>query len=641
MAAILLSIRAGASAPDAAVQDDAAGSASSLKRLSIEELLNTEVTSVSKTGEPLSEAAAAIYVITRDDIRHSGATSIADMLRLAPNLQVAQITSSSFAITARGFNSSAASKLLVLVDGRSVYTPYHSGVAWDVQDVLPEDIERIEVISGPGATLWGSNAVNGVINITTRKSSDTQGAVLQLGGGNLEQRASVQYGGRFGDAVTYRAYIDSFHYSDDVTASGANARDNWKKTQGRFRLDWTPSADQVTLQGDFYQGTEDELIPPRQGISGGNLLVRWNHEWAGGSALQVQSYYDYVAFILPGIASDYLNTYDLEAQHSFALGSRQMVVWGAGLRVENDTLPTTLSSTQPLLFSPLSRTLNVADIFLQDTISLRDNVKLVLGTKFEQDPYTGFEPLPSARLSWKVTDSDLLWAAVSRAVRAPSRIDRDLYEVIGPVVVIKGGDFQPEKLIAYELGYRAQPVVNASVSVSAFYNVYKDLRSVESLQGGVYPLEFANRMRGNTYGIEAWANYQVKQWWRLAAGANWLHKNLHFEAGSSGLGGTALAGDDPAYQVSFRSTVDLARGWVLNLDLRRIGALPEPVSPSYTELDARIGWTVSPSVEIALKGANLLHPHHLEFGTAATPLQLGATGVESGRSVLAEVRCRF
>jgi iron complex outermembrane receptor protein len=348
-----------------------------------------------------------------------------------------------------------------------------------------------------------------------------------------------------------------------------------------------------------------------------------------------------VAFCLPGLASDYLNTYELEAQHSFALGARQFLVWGAGLRVENDNFPTTLTNTQVLLFSPQSRTLSFVDVFLQDSISLSGNIKLILGTKLEHDPYTGLEPLPSVRLSWKVTDSQLLWAAVSRAVRAPSRIDRDLYEVIGPVVVVKGGSFEPEKLIAYELGYRAQPAADISVSFSTFYNVYDDLRTLEPQQNGQLPYEFANRMRGRTYGVEAWANYQMRPWWRLTAGANWLHKDLHFEAGSSGLGGTALAGDDPTYQVSLRSTMDLARAWALSFDVRNIGALPDPASPSYTELGARIGWTVSPAIEIALKGSNLLHPHHLELGTAPTPIQLGPTGVESGRSVLVELRCRF
>jgi iron complex outermembrane receptor protein len=235
----------------------------------------------------------------------------------------------------------------------------------------------------------------------------------------------------------------------------------------------------------------------------------------------------------------------------------------------------------------------------------------------------------------------LLWTAVSRAVRAPSRVDRDLFEIFGPVVYLRGGDFQAEKLTAYELGYRAQPSANSSMSISTFYNVYTELRSAEYSAGGTLPGMFANLMAGNTYGVEIWGNYQVSEWWRLAAGANWLHENLHFEPGSSGVGGIALAGNDPTYQVSIRSTMNLARDWLLNLDLRNIGALPNPASPSYTELNARIGWTVSPSVEISLTGSNLIHPHHLEFGTTSAPLQLGATGVETGRSVFIDGRWKF
>ena len=616
-------------------------SVSSLKSLSLDELLDVQVTSVSKTAEPLSDAASAIYVITRDEILRSGARSIPDMLRLAPNLQVAQITASTFAITARGFNGPAASKLLVLIDGRSVYTPYHSGVSWDVQDVPAEDIERIEVISGPGATLWGANAVNGVINIITRNSADTQGATAQLGGGNLEQRANLQWGGKLGEGVSYRAYVDTFNYDDDASAGGAGARDGWHKSQGGFRLDWTQSADRVTVQGDWSGGSEKTLAPPDETTSDANLLARWNHKLNNGSELQVQSYYDYLALTLPGVASDYLNTYDLEIQHNFTWGSRQSIVWGGGVRAEHDNFYTVLSATQPLLFSPQRRTLNFADAFIQDSLSLTEAVKLILGTKLEDDPYTGVEVLPSARVSWKVTDSNLLWAAVSRAVRAPSRIDRDLSEFAGPVAVIQGGNFQPERLTAYELGYRAQPTAKTSVSISTFYNDYRDLRTIEPSAGGVLPFMFANRMAGNTDGIEVWGNYQVSAWWLLTAGANWLHENLHFEPGSSELGGLALAGDDPSYQASLRSTMNLAPDWMLQLDLRRVSALPDPVSPAYTEADARIAWSLSPKIELSLVGSNLLHAHHLEFGTGRTPIQLGPTGVETGRSVFVNLRCKL
>jgi iron complex outermembrane recepter protein len=616
-------------------QDDAL-STSSLKTLSIEDLMNLEVTSVSKRGEPVSDAAAAIYVITREEILNSGARSLPDILRLAPNLQVAQITSSTFAVTARGFNGPAASKLLVLIDGRTVYTPYHSGVSWDVQDVLPEDIERIEVISGPGATLWGANAVNGVINIITRKAGDTQDGSLRLGGGNLEQRGSVQYGGQAGSAVDYRAYVDSFHYGDDVTAAGTNARDAWQKSQGGFRVDWMPAGDLVTLQGDLYTGSEEQLPSGDDSVSGHNLLTRWNHAFSEASSLQIQAYYDYTKTSLPGVGFDELNTYDLDVQHAFVWGSRQSIVWGGGVRTEDDNFP-----TQVPIFSPPQRTLDYSNAFLQDTISLSRTLNLIVGTKYEHDAYTRGELLPDARLSWKVSDSNLLWAAVSQAVRAPSRIDRDLFEEVGSVVLLRGGDFQDERLTAYELGYRSQLSAKSSLSISTFYNVYSELRSVQYSPGPALPVMFANGMSGTTDGLEAWGNYQVSEWWRMSAGGNWLHENLHFNPGSDNIGGIALAGDDPSYQIALRSTMTFASRGLLYLDLRHIGALPSPASPSYTELNAHVSWTVSRAVTWALTGSNLLHPHHLEFGTTAAPLQLGATGVESGRSLFLEMQSRF
>ena len=637
IAATILGCGAGVHAPGALAQTQD-GSVSSLKALSIEDLMKIEVTSVTKAAEPLSDAAAAVYVITRDDILRAGARSVPDMLRLAPNLQVAQLTSSTFAVTARGFNGTAASKLLVLVDGRSVYTPYHSGVSWDVQDVLPEDIERIEVISGPGATLWGANAVNGVINIVTRKSSDTPGVALDVGAGNLEQRGSAQYGGQLSETVHYRAYVDSFHYSHDLTASGANAQDDWHKTQGGFRMDWTPAADLITLQGDFYDGSESKRPPPDQSITGQNVVARWNHDLGGGSGLQIQAFYDHILFSLPGVASDDVHTYDLDLQHSFFLGTRQSIVWGGGYRLQYDDFPTLLSATQLLEFIPADRKLALGNVFVQDSLSLTRSLKLILGTKAEDEPYTGWETLPSARLSWKVSDQQMTWGAVSRAVRAPSRLDRDLYEILGTVVVIRGGDFQSEKLTAYELGYRAQPTSNSSLSLSTFYNVYDDLRTAEYSPGPRLPAMFANLMGGETYGVEAWGSYQALDWWRLDAGANWLHENLRFAAASGRLTGLSIAGDDPSYQLSLRSTMFFARHALFYLDLRQIGSLPDPASPAYTELNARLAWNFSRSLQVSLQGSNLIHARHLEFGTTTAPLQLGATGVESGRSLFFAVR---
>jgi iron complex outermembrane receptor protein len=611
-----------------------------LRQLSIEDLANVDISSVSKAPQSLSDAAAAIYVITHDDIVRSGATSIPEMLRLAPNLQVARLTSSSYAITARGFNGTVAAKLLVLIDGRSVYSPFQAGVFWDMQDVLPEDVERIEVISGPGATLWGANAVNGVINIITRRSDDTQGAYAEAGAGNLERRGTAQYGGKIGDATTYRVYMTGYDYLDGRTAAGTNALDGWDKYQGGFRVDWKPAGDLVTVQGDAYQGFEDNGSPVGTTIAGQNVIFRWTHEIAAGQALQVQTYYDYTSRG-SGSGTDYLHTYDLDVQHSFSWGGWQHLVLGGGYRVEEDNFPTTPSSAAAIFFAPQSRMLELGNVFVEDTIALTDTLKFTAGTKLEESPYVRPELLPSLRLSWKPTESQLLWSAVSRAVRSPSRLDRDLVETVGRTTIITTGDFQSEKLIAYELGYRAQPLKQASFSISTFYNDYRDLRSADFVTNGTLPVVFANSMEGNTYGVEAWGNYQLLDWWRLSGGANWLHKNLQFVPGSHPAVGIAIAGDDPAYQVSLRSAMDVTKDVLLDVDLRRIGALPNPASPAYTEMDVNIGWTVTRFLEVSLRGSNLLHDHHLEFGSVSAPLQLGSAGTETGRTFFIDVKWRF
>ena len=619
-------------------------SARDLDAVSIEDLGKIDVTSVSKVDQPLSDAPAAIYVITHDDIIRSGATSLPDILRLAPNLQVAQITATSYAITARGFNGSAADKLLVLVDGRSVYTPFFSGVFWDVQAVPPEDIDRIEVISGPGATLWGANAVNGVINIITRKAAETQGALVSGSEGSLERGLSLQYGGRLGADIAYRVYGMAKEHDNDTTTAGVDARDGQRLQQAGFRVDWTPSRDLATLQGDLYNATDAEKITAAEANRGYNLLARWTHPMADGSTLQVQAYYDDLTRRIPAVASDSLHTYDLSAQHSFAWGTRQQFVWGGGFRLMQDRFvvtPGNISNPLTQFFNPEARTLTQSDLFGQDMLAITPALKLVLGLKIEKDPYVALAPLPSVRLSWKFTSSDLLWAAVSRAVRAPSRLDRDFFETSGSTLVLKGGDFQSEDLIAYEIGYRTQRSERLSFSVSAFYNVYQDLRTFDFAPGGGLPATIANRMEGETYGVEAWASYRMTDWWLLSGGANWLQENLRFKPGASHLGGIASAGDDPSYQVQLRSSMKLTPSLLLDLDLRSIGALPDPASPAYTELGGRLAWAATDRIELSVVGANLLHDHHLEFGSGGSSVQLGATGVEAERSVTVNARLKY
>jgi iron complex outermembrane receptor protein len=614
-----------------------AQSVADLQSMSLGQLADIDVTSVSKRAESLSDADAAVYVITHDDIVRSGATSIPEILRLAPNLQVAVISANSYAITARGFNGNAADKLLVMIDGRSVYTPLFGGVIWDEQDVPPEDIERIEVISGPGATLWGANAVNGVINIITRKAADTPGGLLELAAGNRESRASVQYGGKLADDLAYRVYAETFSILNDKTSTGVDAGDGWAKAQGGFRLDWTPGADRVTLQGDLYHGTEQQLAAPSLDMAGGDIQATWQHQLAGGSSLQLLTYYDETRRFTDGIGGYSLQTYDLELQHSISLGDRQKIVWGVGGRVYQDRF----ENAGNVVFLPAASTQGLGDIFGQDSIALTKALQLTVGVKLEKDPYIdGAAVLPTARLSWKLADDALLWAAVSRAVRAPTLFDEDLQDSVVPSVLILQGnhDFRLEKLTAYELGARFRFARTASVSISAYYNVYDDLRSLEWLQMDRIPLllQWGNMMQGETYGIEVWGDYRPRDWWTLAAGLDLQHQDLRFKPGASTANSIDEAGDDPDVQASLRSTVGLGHHVSWTLDARYVGALPNPQIPAYAELDTTVSWAVTPRLQLYVTGANLLHPQHLEYEEA------GATvGDEVPRSVMVGTKLRF
>jgi len=609
----------------------AADTVPDLRNLSIEDLGEIEVTSVTKRAEPVRQAPTAIYVITGDEILRSGATSVPEMLRLAPNLDVAQASAHTYAISARGFNGTLANKLLVLIDGRTAYTPLYGGVYWDMQAVLRDDIDRIEVISGPGSTLWGANAVNGVINITTRSSADTQGAVLEIGAGNVERRASFRYGGRVNDDLTYRAYGLGFSRRASRTAADVSVRDNWYLPQGGFRADWSRGDDEITLQGDLYRGAEEQPATVDQRIEGENVLARWRHRFSDASNLQIQAFFDRThRFDTAGYT---MRIYDLDVQHSFALGSWNDIVWGGGYRVMHDRM------TNVALFQilPETTTLRLGNVFVQDTATISDRVKLTAGVKLEDDPYSGLAVLPSGRLSWQVTDSAMLWAAVSRAVRAPTRYDRGVVQKLTPTLTFLTGsaNFTSEKLTAYEVGVRLQPMQSLSFSVSGFYNDYEDLRSIEpSATPTTLPLFFGNGMAGEVYGVEAWANVRLLPWWQMSAGVNVQHQSLHFEPGSSGLGGIEQAGNDVGHTVSVRSSMNLTDTLSFNIDIRAVGSRPKPATPDYAEMNARLAWAASEMLEFSVSGFNLLHARHLEFATQ------GSSNFIS-RSFLAEARIRF
>src|SRR5579859_7008191 len=437
-----------------------------LKQLNVEDLMNVEVTSVSRHPEKLLAAASAIQVITQEDIRRSGATSIPEALRLADNLQVAQKNSHDWAISARGFNTDLANKLLVMIDGRTVYTPLYSGVFWDVQDYLLEDIDRIEVISGPGGALWGANAVNGVINIITKSAKDTQGMYAEAGGGSQPQDfAGVRYGGALGADTAFRVYSKYFDRSAEVLANGDSASDSWRQGRAGVRVDSEASArDRLTLQGDYYDSRESEQTGGIAALSGANVLGRWTRSVSENSDWSLQSYIDQthlgdpvapltvsgVQFSPPGTLYDDLTTYDVDFQDRFSLGARHRVVWGLGYRRTQDAV----IEAPAVGFFPAVLDQNLYSGFVQDEIAFPKNLSFTLGTKLEHNDYTGFEFEPDARFSWAVSSEQALWAAVSRAVRTPSRIDHDLSEGTPPyLVLLKGSaNFTSEALLAYELG---------------------------------------------------------------------------------------------------------------------------------------------------------------------------------------------
>jgi len=589
------------------------GRSAELADLSLEELANLEITSVSRRAERLADAPASLFVITGDDIRRSGVTSLPEALRLAPNLEVARIDARQYAISARGFNNSIGNKLLVLIDGRTVYTPLFSGVFWDAQDTMLEDIERIEVISGPGATVWGANAVNGIINVITRRALDTRGTYAEGGIGNQERGVSARHGVELDGGGALRVYGKFFERDNTVRANGVAVRDEWRNRQVGFRGDWGTAASGFTLQGDAYDGSIQQAAGNDIVISGGNLLARVNRRLADSDRLQAQVYFDNTARDIPGTFGERINTLDTQAQHIFQAYRDHLVTWGGGYRRAYDQV----SNTGVLAFLPAKKTLEWTNLFLQDEIELQPQLRFTLGAKTESNPYTGWEFLPSARLAWKPERSQLLWSALSRAVRAPSRLDRDLFAPGQPPFFLAGGpDFRSEVAKVFELGYRTQPSARLSYSVTGFYAIYDHLRSVEPGPGGA--LVLGNKMEGKTKGIEAWGTFQAASWWRLSAGAVLLDQHLQLKPDSGDSTGVAAAGNDPKHQFTLRSSLDLSGDQQFDVMARYVGDLPNPQVQAYTAVDARYAWRMRRDLELSLTGTNLFDRRHPEFGTVAT-----------------------
>lgn len=602
--------------------------------MSLAELAQVKVTSVSKTAQAVSTAPATIYVITHEEILRSGARSLSEALRRAPNLLISQQSPSSSVVSARGFGGNTpdqnfSNKLLILIDGRSVYSPLFSGVFFDQLDLLLEDIDHIEVISGPGATLWGANAMNGVINIITRSSRDTESAFVQTAAGNQDTELGARYGGAFGRDGSYRLYALGFDRESFELNDGSNAHDRWRKGQAGFRTDWGEAQDLVTVQGDAYRGTEEQFAAQEVGISGANVLGRWQHA-TGTSQWQIQAYVDHSEAGQPVSGAGFvLNVYDVEAQQSLSLDRAGDWVWGIGERLSNYHI----ANSATLLFLPAHRELNLTDLFAQGTFTLSPQFKLITGIKLENDPYSHWTAMPDVRLSWTPGTQTTLWAAAARAVRSPTPLDVDVVEKVGSMVFLTGsGAFRTEKLTAYELGYRSRFADWMSLSAAAYYNVYDDLRTVEPYSATSFlPLRWGNEMAGQTYGLEAWADFQLTSWWRLSPGFRSFHERLHFVQGASQLLGLSQAGDDPATSASLKSSMTLDRTVSFDANLRHVTALPAPAVPGYYELNLRLGWRASRTCELSLNGYNLLHARHQEYENAGFVQ----------RSFLAEARWRF
>jgi iron complex outermembrane recepter protein len=536
-----------------------------------------------------------------------------------------------------------------MIDGRTVYTPLYSGVFWDAQDYLLEDIDHIEVISGPGGTLWGANAVNGVINIVTRKADDTQGLYAEGGAGSeLNGTAGVRYGGTLTPRIHYRVYGKYMDFDDSALAGGSSAGDAWHRRQAGFRMDAADAGlGAWTVQGDMYSNHEHVAAGGTSLLQGQNLLGRWDRELGGDAGVRVQVYYDRTRISLPvapltigasvlsppGTLHDELQTFDLDLQHRRPLGGANVVTWGLGFRYTHDVV----DNAPALAFLPDELDQQLYSAFVQDEIRLHERLSLIVGSKVEHNSYTAYEFEPSLRLQWQAAETQTAWAAVSRAVRTPSRIDRDLYEGPAPYpTILKGSpDFESEHVLAYELGYRAQAGANFTTSLATFYNVYGDVRSTTFTPVTLLPFYFQNGLAGHTWGAEWTGTWQITDNWSLHAGYTLLQERLHVKPGYFDLTNAHNETADPQQQASLRSALDLSGRVTLDLDLRWVDTLINSNGPAlgsvpaYIDLNARLAWRATDHVELSVTGVNLLHDQHVEYGfpsPARAQIQRGVYG---------------
>jgi iron complex outermembrane receptor protein len=638
-----------------------------LTNLSIEDLMDLQVTSVSKTGQTLSRAASSIFVITPDAIRRSGATNIPDLLRMVPGLDVAQINANTWAVSARGFNGRFSNKLLVLLDGRSVYTPTFGGVFWEVLDLPLDNIERIEVIRGPGGSVWGANAVNGVINIISRKSSETQGGFLVAGDGNVEQGfGTAQYGGKAGKSTNYRVYAKYLNQGQFPSLTGVDGADGWWVLRGGFRSDIAlSSTDTLMIQGDLYTGREGDptskfVLTPAPAtvnvellvnLSGGFLQGIWNHKSSAHSNTSLQLSYDTYKRI-DQLRED-RKTFDLDFQHNFSGWTRQNLIWGLTYRYsasKSDGLGTSLV--------PADLNAQLFSAFIQDEIVIvPDQLFLTIGAKLEHNYYTGFGAMPSGRVAWVPTQRHTLWAAISKTERTPSEIDAairaELGEFTGPggipvlSTLVGNPHIGNEESTVYEMGYRTMVSQQLSIDFTAYYSNESHQKTSEPSTPFlvttpsphlVLPLIDENLMHGETSGAEIAVNWKVTRRWNLSPGYAFEQIHMHLAPTSQDTTSVSGAqGSSPVNAAQLRSHLALARGLAWDASAYFVGRLSDPEEPSYTRLDTGLSWELGEGIGLSLVGQNLLKSRHQEFvditGTAGTTL--------IKRSAYAKVEWRF
>jgi iron complex outermembrane receptor protein len=643
----------------AAAQDNNRRPGPDLTQVPIEALMEMEVTSVARRSEKISQSPAAVTVITQDDIWREGALTIPDALRLVPGLEVARLDANQMAVSVRGFNDVFANKLLVIQDGRSIYTPLFSGVFWDVQGTLMEDIERIEVIRGPGATLWGANAVNGVINIMTRSAKDTQGTLLSAGGGtDMQAFAGARYGAKISDNAWFRIYGQYMEHDDSPRPDGQDARDGYQIGRGGFRVDWDVSEQNLlTLQGDIYRGamnqtfntfdpssmpTLQRVVQDNFYVGGGNVITRFSHQISPDSDLSLQMYYDRTERHTVIFGED-RDTFDADFQYRVTPVSRNELVLGLEYRFTRDRV----SNSPTISLMPDRRTVELFSAFVQDEITLvEDWLRLTLGSKFEQNDFTGFEFQPGGRLLWTPTPHQTIWGSVTRAVRTPSRAEDDIVlrqsQQVGPgfyvpVTIMGARSFLSEELIAYEVGYRTQPWSRLSFDIAAFYNDYDRLRSLEADPRNPTLIHTENKLYGYTYGTEVSATLELAQWWRLQPGYSYLSMHISARPGSTDANPSLDEGKNPRHQAFVRSSMDLPQNVFLDCTLRYVDNLPSLGIDSYVTADVHLAWRPTKNLELSVVGQNLLDDRHAEF----RPSFIQTAQTEVPRGFYGKVTVRF